>query len=252
MKYVIDYSICCNKGRLRRKNQDNFLVDGEFLPVENDGFEGIKIGRIDSKENAVLAVFDGMGGEQMGEYAAYIASSSLKEKLCEEEADSVQALEGYCLHINRNICSFVKENGIKSMGTTGCLINFAEKGINLCNIGDSKIYHFDGSNMLQLSVDHNIRTASGKAPLTQFLGVPEEDFIIQPHSTSVEYAKGDIFLICSDGLTDMVELSLIQSVLSSAKSTESCCETLLTMALEAGGRDNITILVCRVRKKSLF
>ena len=72
MKYIIDYSICCNKGKLRRKNQDNFYCDGMFLPADNNGLEGIKSGCVTSKDEAVLAVFDGMGGEQMGEYAAFI------------------------------------------------------------------------------------------------------------------------------------------------------------------------------------
>lgn len=252
MKYIIEYSLCCNKGKLRRKNQDNFLCDGDFLPVENNGLEKVKTGKLTSAEHPVLAVFDGMGGEQMGEYAAYIAASTLKEKIYGGDTDSKEALGQYCLDINRNICTFASENGIRSMGTTGCIINFADKQINLCNIGDSKIYHFDGSTMLQLSVDHCIKTSNGKAPLTQFLGVPEEEFIIQPYCTCAGYKKGDVFLICSDGLTDMADLQSIQRVLASGESMKDCAETLLTMALEAGGRDNITILLCRVRKKSLF
>ena len=249
MKYIIDYALCCNRGKLRRKNQDNFFCRGEFLPVENDGFEWIKSGKITSDGKNVLAVFDGMGGEQMGEYASYIAASALKELTA---VGTDRSLEEYCLEINRRICTFAEENGIRSMGTTGCLINFAEKEVNICNIGDSKIYHFDGSTMLQLSVDHAIKTGSGKAPLTQFLGVPEEEFIIQPHSATAEYRKGDIYLICSDGLTDMVEHESIQSVLTSGKSMEECVEALLTMALDGGGRDNITILLCCVKRRKLF
>ena len=193
-----------------------------------------------------------MGGEQSGEYAAYIAASALKELTPVKKAVSRETLGQYCLKINSSICAFAKENGIRSMGTTGCFINFAKKEINICNIGDSKIYHFDGSTMLQLSVDHAIKTGIGKAPLTQFLGVPEEEFIIQPHIASSEYGVGDIYLICSDGLTDMVELHSIQSVLSSGKSPEDCVASLLETALEAGGRDNITVLLCRVKKKALF
>lgn len=252
MKYIIDYALCCNKGKLRRKNQDNFLCLGEHLPVENEGLDGIRSGKLTSKEHPVLAVFDGMGGEQIGEYAAYIAASSLKKKLSENDTDSKAKLGEYCLSINRDICSFAAENGVRSMGTTGCFINFADEEINICNIGDSRIYRFDGNVMLQLSVDHSIKIPSGKAPLTQFLGVPESEFIIQPHVASAEYSKGDIYLICSDGLTDMVEVQTIQSALASGEDMEKICSALLSLALEAGGRDNITVLLCRVRKKSLF
>ena len=249
MKYIIDYALCCNKGKLRRKNQDNFFCEGEFLPAENDGLEGIKTGKITSDGKSVLAVFDGMGGEQMGEYASYIASSVLNE-LTDE--DTSRSLGEYCLDINRSICDFADEKGIRSMGTTGCLIRFDKKEISICNIGDSKIYHFNGNAMLQLSVDHAIKTGNGKAPLTQFLGVPEEEFIIQPHSATAEYGKGDIFLICSDGLTDMADLQSIQSVLASGKGMKESAEALLSLALDGGGRDNITVLLCQVKKKVLF
>lgn len=252
MKYIIDYALCCDKGRLRHKNQDNFFCDGEFLPAENEGLEGIISGSFISADNAVLAVFDGMGGEQSGEYAAYIAASVLKELTSVKKAVSRETLGQYCLKINRSICAYAKENGIRSMGTTGCFINFAKKEINICNIGDSKIYHFNGSTMLQLSVDHAIKTGIGKAPLTQFLGIPEEEFIIQPHIASAEYGKGDIFLICSDGLTDMAELQSIQKVLGSGKSMKESAKALLDLALEGGGKDNITVLLCQVKKKSLF
>lgn len=252
MKYIIEYSLCCNKGKLRRKNQDNFLCDGELLPVQNNGLEGVKSGKLTSKEHAVFGVFDGMGGEQYGEYAAFIAASALNDIIKDKATDSMEALVDYCLDMNYNICLFAAENGIRSTGSTGCLINFGEDQINLCNIGDSKIYHFDGSTMLQVSVDHCLESVAGKAPLTQFLGVPEDEFIIQPYCTSAEYKKGDVFLICSDGLTDMVDLQTIQGVLSSGESTEHCCNILLQAALNAGGRDNITILVCRIKKKALF
>ena len=252
MKYIIEYGICCNKGKVRRKNQDNFLCGGEILPVENNGLEQIKTGKLTSKEHAVFGVFDGMGGEQYGEYAAFIAASTLNELLKSAETDSMEALSDYCLAMNHSICSFAAENGIRSTGSTGCLINFAEKQINLCNIGDSKIYHFDGNTMLQVSVDHCLESVAGKAPLTQFLGVPEDEFIIQPSCTSAEYKKGDVFLICSDGLSDMVDTQSIQSVISSGDSMEKCCSTLLEAALSAGGRDNITILICRIKKKALF
>lgn len=252
MKFSIEYALCCNKGKLRRKNQDNFFCEGDFLPVENNGFEGIKSGKITSDGKNVLAVFDGMGGEQMGEYASYIAASALKELTEGRITPDEMTLEEYCLEINRRICTFAKENGIRSMGTTGCLISFSEDHISLCNIGDSKIYYCYDNKMIQRSYDHVIKMGSGKAPLTQFLGIPEEEFRIQPHKDAERYRTGDVYLICSDGLTDMVEPESIRSVLISGRSIEECVQTLLMMALEGGGRDNITILLCRVKGRKLF
>ncbi len=252
MKYVIEYSLCCNKGKMRRKNQDNFWCEGFYLNYENNGFEGIRTGTVYSSASPVLAVFDGMGGEQLGEYAAYIAAATLNEKCSSEVSEGTDFLLDACREINGNICDFARKNGVGNMGSTGCFINFAKKDIFLCNIGDSKIYRLTDGTLTQLSVDHCLEYVAGKAPLTQFLGVPESEFIIQPYYTSLQYKKADRFLICSDGLTDMVELSQIQKVLSSGVSSEECCSVLLRQALDAGGRDNITILICDVKKKSLF
>ena len=208
-------------------------------------------GVVTSADGAVFGVFDGMGGEQAGEYASYIAASVL-EKSRESASGSKEKLCSCCLEMNKAVCSFARENGVRSMGSTACLVNFSDKELHFCNIGDSKIYHLSQGVLLQLSVDHCLEVAQGKAPLTQFIGVPEEEFIIQPHITSAQYRKGDRFLICSDGLTDMVPVGKITEMLDSDKNAQQCCEALLEATLGNGGRDNITVLICDIVRKKLF
>ena len=90
-------------------------------------------------------------------------------------------------------------------------------------------------------------------PLSQNLGIPPDLFVIEPHVARVKYNIGDIFLLCSDGLTDMVDLSSIKEILSRIP-FEKATESLVDAALSNGGKDNITVILCRIEsnKKTPF
>ena len=84
--------------------------------------------------------------------------------------------------------------------------------------------------------------------MTQSLGIPPEEFLIVPYITTRPYHKNDIYLICSDGLTDMVSQEEIAEILTETD-FEKAGEKLLIRALENGGRDNITILLCKTERE---
>ena len=86
----------------------------------------------------------------------------------------------------------------------------------------------------------------GRKPyLTQYLGVDPKDLQLVPHIESYSVMEGDIFLACTDGLTDMVSEKKIASILEECATPESAVEELIRKALAAGGRDNVTVIVCR-------
>ena len=85
-----------------------------------------------------------------------------------------------------------------------------------------------------------------KAPLTQHLGINPEDFLIEPYIAKGELAAGDQYLLCSDGLTDMLSNLEISCIMSESETAEVCADRLVHAALERGGRDNVTVIVCRV------
>ena len=85
-----------------------------------------------------------------------------------------------------------------------------------------------------------------KPGLTQFLGIDEEQFALTPHIKAFEVLKGDVILLASDGLTDMVDETVISNVLSVEKTPARAVSGLQELALANGGVDNITIIVCRV------
>ena len=255
MNYEIHYSCRSHVGKRRNENQDNFLCDGKYLGDFEDTVGFSMNGCTVHAQPYVFGVFDGMGGEEQGEMASLIAArcaANLKIGPC-----PIEDLQQYCKTANEEICVYADANDIGSMGTTAVIIVFAENEIDLCNIGDSKAFHFDGEKLEQISVDHCAATFYGeKPPLSQNLGIPPAEMMIEPHYARGYYHDGDIYLLCSDGLTDMVSIEEIAKILTKTAAggttdVNEATEELLQKALDNGGRDNITIILCRVKKRKL-
>ena len=107
----------------------------------------------------------------------------------------------------------------------------------------------DGGKLQQISTDHVLcGTAVGKAPLTQYLGLPEELQRLEPSVTEIEHKEGYRYLLCSDGVTDMLSDSEIEAILSQDMEIPEIVNDLLKNALQKGGRDKVTIVLCEVQK----
>lgn len=250
MSYIIDYYYASNIGKCRHNNQDNFFCNGDFLGYDNSGTDEIRHGRADPKHFPIFSVFDGMGGEERGEIAAYIASESLST--FEFGKNSRQSYTDYCRMTNSLICKYTREHGLFSMGTTMAALRFTKNRIVLCNIGDSKIFHFYDLQLQQISVDHvGIPVFGRKPPLSQNLGIPENELILSPYISIGRYHAGDTYLICSDGLTDMLSNREISNILSE-DTDQTAAKRLLEGALAAGGKDNITFILIYIKKRNLF
>ena len=254
MEYRVEYAALCHKGLIRDKNQDNFWCSEVFLESENEGLTEMLVGDIETSTFPVFAVFDGMGGEQQGEVAAYIAARSFDTLyLKKEKSDVKKFLLDSCFEINRNICEYQQENRIRQMGTTGAILMFGQDDVFICNVGDSRIYQYSNKKLLQISKDHvESNIVDKKPPLTQNLGISETEFVIEPYIAKGMYSHGDRYLICSDGLTDMVSEDELLNVFAKKKSVSETVKNLMDMALRSGGVDNTTIILCEVCKKNRF
>lgn len=247
MNYRIHYSCVSHIGKCRSTNQDNFICGGRFLEEGKEPLPFPLNGCQSCGGSAVAGVFDGMGGEECGETAAWIAARCAAG--ISAEKDSLKELEDFCREANGQICDWAEKHGIQSMGTTAAILVFGKREIGLCNIGDSKIFRFTQNRLEQISVDHYAVGVYGrKPPLSQNLGIPEKELLIDPYLAVGTYSGGDVYLLCSDGLTDMVEREEIARTLMDVP-FEEAAERLLHRALENGGRDNITILLCRVERE---
>ena len=246
MKYKIQYSCVCHKGNRRPYNQDNFICNEVYLTPETREEPIAFSGSVLSTTPTLFGVFDGMGGEAYGETASYFAASEAeRSEIGKNEVNDIHAM---CFNINNKICEYAEENSLGTMGTTAAMLYFGKKDIILCNIGDSKVYSFMDGNLTQISYDHAIPMPDGmKASLSQYLGMPPSDGILDPFFSRGVYNVGDMFLICSDGLSDMVDADSIKNVLTNAP-FENATDILLNKALMNGGRDNITILLFKITK----
>lgn len=246
MYYDISYACVSHIGKIRTINQDNFVCDRHYMEVNGETVEFPLCGVKSTKENSVFGIFDGMGGEEYGEIASYIAAKDAKN--IEIGKKSVKNFMEYCQKANNRIFDYAIQNGISSMGTTAAMVGFTKKNITICNIGDSKIFRFSEGRMEQISKDHVVTTqVGGKPPLSQNLGIPPSEFIIDPYLAQGKYKNKDLYLICSDGLTDMVTTKEIKEILN-IESVEESVMSLLKRALDNGGRDNITIILCKIER----
>ena len=156
-----------------------------------------------------------------------------------------------CKNMNQAVCDYGREQRISAMGTTMAMIAFGKKEAYICNLGDSRIYRFSKGNFSQISRDHVLKSCRfGKAPLTQFLGVEETEMKLEPAIAAVPYQDRDRYLLCSDGVTDMLSDREIEEILKLEDSIRDIAHALLTRVLDKGARDNTTIILCEVRAEN--
>lgn len=124
----------------------------------------------------------------------------------------------------------------------------------ISNLGDSKAFLFRDNNLIQLSMDHTNEKAlreycvsKRKPVLTQYLGIHSSEMIIEPFCREFEFYGGDRYLVCSDGLTDMVSLHELRQVLSEAMMIEGAIATLQKWAFANGEKDNIMIILIEIK-----
>jgi protein phosphatase len=162
-------------------------------------------------------------------------------------------MTGSCQEMNDAICGEIDERSVSHMGTTLAAYYFRDGKAWALNVGDSKCLRFRDGALEQLSVDHTdeetmkMNGVTGRKPfITQYLGIRSEDMSICPSFMKDEVRDGDMYLICSDGLTDMLPSDEIAEILCEEGDEEEKVQALLVGALKNGGRDNITVILCRV------
>ena len=255
MDFCIEAACGSSIGRVRRNNEDNFLFDGKFLPQINNG-QYPPLTLYGSFEGDVhMAVLDGMGGMDYGEVAAATAAETLC-RLCNHGELRTETLEEACLRANREVWEVQSTLGTHNVGTTLAMLSLVSDRLYAINVGDSRIFGLREEQLVQLSKDHTDeaymkkRGIVGRKPrLTQYLGMDPGQIRPEPHIVGFPMQEGDIYLICSDGLTDMVDQENICRLLTVSGTASACVESLITAALENGGHDNITVIVCRILER---
>ena len=252
-----DAHVITDTGLVREQNEDDSLI---------------------LNEQGLFVVADGMGGHNCGEVASHIAVSSIREFFSNpeitngirtlyddlkqtEETDGMSGFHEFRLRSaieygNLQIFKRSREDPkLEDMGTTLVSIAFVGSRVYVGHVGDSRAYRYRGDELVQLTEDHSLANEYIRLNLLRREDLPyfpyknvivralglQEQVDVDTHFRSCR--PGDRFLLCSDGLTDLVSDEAIATILAQEHDPKLVCDSLLTMALDRGGVDNITILV---------
>jgi PPM family protein phosphatase len=228
---LVQHAAVTDPGRRRRRNEDAHVV-----------------------QPPLFAVADGMGGAQAGEVAARIAASALRDSDAETGEDAVVAL---IQEANRRVYEAATSDDARAgMGTTMTAALVESDAVRIGHVGDSRAYRVRDGVLEQLTEDHSLvaeLVRSGKlspeeadvhpqrSVITRVLGTDPE---VDVDSFEVESRPGDLFMICSDGLTSMVDDDAILAVLQQGGRTlQQRARSLVDAANRGGGEDNITVIL---------
>ena len=222
-----------HQGRVRSSNQDCLLVDGR-----------------------VYGVADGMGGHKAGEVASAMAVSEFTRWLRCAPVPTEETVN-YAVHeANRIIHRTAQREADKSnMGTTLVSVWVDDEQVIECNVGDSRAYLLRGGALTQISRDHSLvgeLVEEGKITKQEAMHHPHKNYItraigtssmVQPEIRTLDRKSGDVWLLCSDGMSNYIEDGELERILREQADREKCVRQLIDLALERGGADNITVLL---------
>ena len=253
----LEYYALSDVGKRREKNEDSFLANEQI---------------------DLFVVADGMGGHSGGEYASRLAVKTIEDIIETLENDPNVTLQkdadvrpgdykswlSYSIQVasNKVYEKAKKEPSLKGMGTTTVAILFRKSRAFIANVGDSRGYRVRKNKIAQITKDHSlveeqldagmlsrdeVKEHKFKNIITRSVGF-QDDVEVDVYSRQVE--EGDVFLLCSDGLSNLVDEKDMQEVVS-ANSLKEACHHLIDIANERGGDDNITVILVRVKSVDL-
>lgn len=250
MACISDTGIICEH------NEDNFCFHESYMPKEHQSSEKAEIYEGTTDSHPAVAVFDGMGGENLGELASYTAAAGFLQYVKERDGTLDYSQQELCAQLkclNEKVVETGEKNGVRRMGTTVSVLAFDEERFWIANLGDSPVYLVRNNGIRLLSKRHtneemlkNMGIKNQKPALTQFLGISKDEFSVEPYVFGEALEAEDLFLVCSDGLTDMVSQREIMCMLLQNMPLKNLVYQLKDLAIQHGGRDNITIILCRI------
>ncbi|MGZ8846636.1 MAG: PP2C family protein-serine/threonine phosphatase [Pyrinomonadaceae bacterium] len=265
-------------GRVRRGNEDNFLLlelssartwSGSDGPENPEDMRRFDLG----EQGLVLVVSDGMGGALAGDVASRMAIEAVRDVLtgnnangpeCDPDSSLVDCLRHATMQANRNIhFKSLEDSRCSGMGAT--LTGAAVKGdkLDLIQVGDSRAYVMRGTQIRLATKDQSLvqqlvdvgqiseaeaETHMFRNVILQALGAQNE---LTPATARIQLRQGDMLLLCSDGLSGKLRNEEIREIVSAAEDLGAACTALVAEANNRGGEDNITVVLARFTGEEL-
>ncbi len=246
--FQLSYSGISDTGKIRKENEDDFLV---------------------MEKHRLFCVADGMGGQEAGKLASRTTLESV-EKCMEYLHDTKDATMPYGLTDDMlekpklaSLTQFAnsqvnKKSAGRTMGSTLVAVHFAGGNLDIAHVGDSRLYLWREGQLVQLTEDHSLvyelfklgkisqkemREHKMKNVITRAIGT---NSFVEPALGHIDVVSGDVYLLCSDGLTSMLDASDIINIFKQESDLASLADSLVSQANDAGGRDNVTVLLIAV------
>ena len=248
---TFEFHCATDTGRARSNNEDSVAID---------------------EWSSLVVLADGMGGYNAGEVASCMATSFIKSELgrwlseaagTATDTDVRRAMEICVDNANRAIFNAANSNPrYAGMGTTLVVGVFRETRLLLGHVGDSRCYRMRAGRLTQITHDHSLLQeqidaglitaeqaafSANKNLVTRAVGV-EDTVLLETHQHDV--LPGDTYVLCSDGLTDMLDDETIAQLLQRCELLPEAATALIDAANDAGGKDNISVVLARVRGSS--
>ena len=243
--FGLDVASISERGLVRRDNQDHFFID---------------------PRGALFCVADGMGGGQGGAKASEIVCSCLKAAAVGSKSfpDLMKRGADAIAEANSQIRKYAAERRWQQMGSTVAAVFLdVEKGSIgvICHVGDSRIYRVRGGAIELLTHDHTIAGEIGRRAslrlsdelarrmgrlshvLTRAVGI--EDTVI-PDWRKIEVRQGDVYMVCSDGIYDMLDKDFMRDALSKSTTSAEAAEAISRAVMDAGAHDNFTSIIMKI------
>jgi PPM family protein phosphatase len=270
----IDVDARSHSGYHRANNEDHFFVTrlGRTLKTMITSLPAEDVPAHTEEVNFVMVVADGMGGHAAGEIASRMAISALVSLALDVPDWIFKVDDEHAPEIERRSRKYVQEVGamlvergrrdaaLHGMGTTLTAVRSFGRDLLITHVGDSRAYLLRAGGLQRLTRDHTFaqllvdsgHLAPGEVAgsphrhvLTNALGGTIED--VQVDTDQLQLEDGDRLLLCSDGLTDLVDDETITNILRETTRSSDACERLVQRALDNGGRDNVTVIVAAYR-----
>ena len=255
-RYAVSGAWICHTGRVRRVNEDAVLAGADYFDGSSEGPEKISI----DHGPWIVAVSDGIGGHRGGAEASREVVETLARCSRVTPVSVSDVLQG----LNRNFCGRGQvDSDLVAMGATVAGIGCGGRGLFAFNVGDSRVYCLKDEKLIQITRDDSeaedlidlglLQPYDGPRPgflhaLTQAIGGREEVIEIEIHVHPLHIEGCARFLVCSDGLTDMLHAPEIREILVAERHANKAAAELFERAMNAGGVDNITLAVVEIEK----
>jgi len=239
MSIGFNYAALSDIGKIRQSNQDS-------------GYAGPNL----------LVLADGMGGPAGGDIASSIAIDHLRSLDTEADTpeEALESLREAIAQAHQELCErSTQDPALAGLGTTCIAIRRSQNAITMTHIGDSRAYRLRGGELRQMTNDHSFvqylvdtgqltpeqaENHPQRSVLLRVLGDSQEDVTLD--ESQPDFTVGDRWLLCSDGLCGFVSGQTIGKMLYRSETPQQACETLVELALKAGGPDNITCVVADI------